>query len=76
MLQYRKPQYLAEESNPVSFALSLASKDVALAVELAGDLHVPMPQARLNLEQLRAAEAEGFGDRDMAAIVNYLRGIR
>lgn len=76
MLEYRKPQYLAEATSPVSFALSLARKDVALALELAGDLRVSMPQAQLNLEQLSAAEAEGFGERDMAAVLNYLRGTR
>jgi 3-hydroxyisobutyrate dehydrogenase len=75
MLHYRKPQYLDESANPVSFALSLARKDVALALDLADDLGLPMPQARINLEQLHSAEAQGFGDRDMASIVNYLRGI-
>lgn len=76
MLRYRKPQYLDEAANPVSFALSLAGKDVALALDLASELGVPLPQARLNLDQLEAADALGFGDRDMASIVNYLRGLR
>jgi 3-hydroxyisobutyrate dehydrogenase-like beta-hydroxyacid dehydrogenase len=49
--------------------------DVDLAIDLAAELAVPIPQAQLNLEQLRAAEADGLGDRDMASIVNYLRGI-
>jgi 3-hydroxyisobutyrate dehydrogenase len=76
MLHYRKLQYLDETASPVSFALSLARKDVALALDLAQDLAVPMPQARLNLDQLQAAESEGFGDRDMASMLHYLRGIR
>jgi 3-hydroxyisobutyrate dehydrogenase len=75
MLEYRKPQYLNEAASPVSFALSLARKDVALALDLARELSVSMPQTRLNLDQLEAAEAAGFGERDMASIVNYLRGI-
>lgn len=75
MLVYRKPQYLDEASSPVSFALSLARKDVALALDLAEELGIPMPQTRLNLSQLQAAELEGFGDRDMASILNYLRGL-
>ena len=75
MLGYRKPNYLDEADTPVSFALSLARKDVALATDLAVELGVPMPQTRLNLEQLQAAEAAGFGERDMASIINYLRGI-
>jgi 3-hydroxyisobutyrate dehydrogenase-like beta-hydroxyacid dehydrogenase len=76
MLHYRKPQYLDEAANPVSFALSLAGKDVALAIDLGAELGVPLPQAQLNLDQLNAAEADGFGDRDMASMVNYLRGSR
>jgi 3-hydroxyisobutyrate dehydrogenase-like beta-hydroxyacid dehydrogenase len=75
MLHYRKRQYLDEVNSPVSFALSLARKDVALATELAGELDVAVPQTQLNLDQLRAAEADGFGERDMASIINYLRGI-
>ena len=75
MLEYRKPNYLDEAATPVSFALSLARKDVALATDLAAELGVPMPQTQLNLDQLRSAEAEGFGERDMASIINYLRGI-
>lgn len=74
MIRYRKPIYLDEHANPVSFALSLARKDVELAVELADELGVPMPQTRLNLDQLRAAEEAGYGERDMASIVNYMRG--
>ena len=76
MLHYRKPQYLDEAANPVSFALSLAGKDVGLAIDLGAELGVPLPQAQLNLDQLNAAEASGFGDRDMASIINYLRGLK
>ena len=73
MLHYRKPQYLDEAASPVTFALSLARKDVGLALDLAADLDVALPQTRLNFHQLQAAEREGFGDRDMASILNYLR---
>lgn len=76
MLGYRKGQYLDAEVNPVSFALSLAAKDVALAVELAGSAGVTLPQAQLNLEQLREAEAAGLGQQDMAMMVNYRRSLR
>jgi 3-hydroxyisobutyrate dehydrogenase-like beta-hydroxyacid dehydrogenase len=75
MLGYRKPNYLDEVATPVSFALSLARKDVALAMDLAAELGVSMPQTQLNLDQLQSAEAAGFGQRDMASIINYLRGI-
>ena len=73
MLHYRKALYLDEQANPVQFALSLARKDVALATGLGEGLGVSMPQTITTLDQLLAAEASGFGDRDMASMVNYLR---
>lgn len=75
MLHYRKAQYLDDLANPVSFALRLAAKDVGLAMDLAARLGVHLPQTQLNLDHLRAAETDGFGDRDMASIITYLRGI-
>lgn len=74
MLTYRKPHYLDERANPVSFALSLARKDVSLAIDLATELGVSMPQTALNLDQLQKAEASGLGERDMAAMLDYMRG--
>lgn len=74
MLRYRKPQYLDEAACEVSFALSLARKDVNLALDLARAVDVTMPQAEVNVGQLLAAESAGFGRRDMAAMLNYLRG--
>ncbi len=74
VLTYRKPQYLDEAGSPVSFALSLARKDVELALDLANEVGISMPQAQVNLAQLRAAETAGFGERDEAAMLAYLRG--
>jgi 3-hydroxyisobutyrate dehydrogenase len=74
MLAYRKGQYLDEVGSPVSFALSLARKDVELALKLAERIGAEMPQTRVNFDQLRAAETEGFGERDMAALLAYRRG--
>lgn len=74
MLGYRKQLYLDERSAPVSFALTLARKDVALALDLADELGVTMPQTRCNRQQLDAAEAAGYGPRDMASMVDYVRG--
>jgi 3-hydroxyisobutyrate dehydrogenase-like beta-hydroxyacid dehydrogenase len=74
MLGYRKDNYLDETSAPISFALSLARKDVELAMDMAAEVGLKLPQTEETLAELRGAEAEGFGDRDMAAILNYLRG--
>jgi 3-hydroxyisobutyrate dehydrogenase-like beta-hydroxyacid dehydrogenase len=74
MLGYRKDIYLDEASTPVSFALSLARKDVELAMDMAAGVGLTLPQTEKTLGELQGAEAEGFGDRDMGAILNYLRG--
>lgn len=74
MLTYRKQHYLDEAGRPVSFALALAGKDLALALELCDELGVAAPQTRVNRAQLEAAERAGFGERDMAAVLAFLRG--
>ena len=73
MLSYRRPLYLDEAAHEVTFTVALARKDMALAVGLAERFGVAMPQARLNLERLLDAETKGFGGRDMASIVSYMR---
>jgi 3-hydroxyisobutyrate dehydrogenase len=73
MLTYRKQQYLDEDSAPISFALGLARKDVALALDLAEEEGVQLPQARVNLLQLSAAESGGFSERDMAAMFAFVK---
>ncbi len=73
MLFYRKPQYLDEAASPVSFPVSLARKDIELALELASGLSVPVPQAELNLARLTSAEELGYGQRDMASMFRFLR---
>ncbi|MFT7474511.1 MAG: 3-hydroxyisobutyrate dehydrogenase-like beta-hydroxyacid dehydrogenase [Verrucomicrobiales bacterium] len=74
MLGYRKENYLDEASTPVSFALSLARKDVELALGMAKDAGLTLSQTEMTLSELRGAEADGLGERDMAAIITYLRG--
>lgn len=73
MLTYRRQQYLNEAESPVSFSLGLARKDVGLALDLAEELALEMPQAQLNYQQLGAAEAAGLGERDMAAMLSFRR---
>lgn len=76
MLSYRRPLYLDEAAHEVTFALDLALKDMEVATALADRLGVVMPQARVNRDRLRVAASNGFGDRDMAAIVPHERGER
>lgn len=55
-----------------TFSLRLGRKDVELALEAGGDTGVPMPMAALMREQHVAAIDRGYGDRDWAALGNYI----
>ena len=58
-------------ANP-TFTLKLGMKDVELALQAGGDTGVPMPMAAVIREQHLAAIARGYGDRDWAALGNYI----
>jgi len=73
MLRYRRPLYLDEAAHDVTFTVALARKDMEVTARLAEALGTAMPQGQVTLETLRRAEAEGFGARDMAAILNFMR---
>jgi 3-hydroxyisobutyrate dehydrogenase-like beta-hydroxyacid dehydrogenase len=60
-------QFLPATYESPAFALRLAHKDVSLATALADELNVPMPMARLALEDLAEALARGWGERDSRA---------
>jgi 3-hydroxyisobutyrate dehydrogenase len=76
MFSYRRPQYLDEAHNPVTFTVDLAAKDMDVTTRLAAGLGVRMPQGTLNLETLRAAADDGYGPRDMASMLQYVRGMK
>ncbi|MCO4847540.1 MAG: NAD(P)-dependent oxidoreductase [Yoonia sp.] len=73
MLKYRRPIYLDEADHDVTFTVALAQKDMRAAVDLAQSRGVAMPQADVTLEVLSNAMMDGFAQRDMAAILNYMR---
>lgn len=74
MLKFRRPIYLDETNQDVTFTVALARKDVGLALDLAEQVGVPMPQSEITFQVLKDAEAQGFDIRDMASIFNYMRG--
>lgn len=76
MLTYRRPLYLDEAGHDVTFTVALARKDMEVTADLARRLGTGMPQGQRTLDILKQAEAEGFGARDMASILNYMRGER
>lgn len=73
MLSYRRPLYLDEASHDVTFTVALARKDMQVTAALASVLGVAMPQGRTTLTLLQQAEAAGYGPRDMAAMLSFMR---
>lgn len=61
---------LEPPANP-TFPLNLGLKDVELALAAGADTAVPLPLGTLLREQHLAAIAEGYGERDWAALGNY-----
>ena len=55
-----------------TFTLKLGLKDVDLALQTASDLNVALPTAKLLREQHLAAIAQGYGERDWAALGTYI----
>ncbi|RFP86701.1 NAD(P)-dependent oxidoreductase [Rhodobacteraceae bacterium 63075] len=73
MLKYRRPLYLDEAAHDVTFTVALARKDMEVTADLARKLGTAMPQGEATLDKLKQAEAEGYGARDMASILNFMR---
>jgi 3-hydroxyisobutyrate dehydrogenase len=57
-------QFLPGQFDPPAFALRLARKDVALAVEVGREFDVPMRLANLTYAELTEALNRGWGQRD------------
>ena len=47
-------------------------KDIELALQTADDLEVPLPMAELIRQHHQEAIANGYGERDWAALGTYL----
>jgi 3-hydroxyisobutyrate dehydrogenase-like beta-hydroxyacid dehydrogenase len=54
------------------FNIGLMQKDVALALDAARQLHVPLPSAAAADQLLTVAQASGYGQRDLAALFEVL----
>jgi len=54
------------------FDVELMQKDIALALETAGELRVPVPSARAADRVLKVALGFGYGERDIAALYEVL----
>ncbi|SIO96311.1 sulfolactaldehyde 3-reductase [Vibrio spartinae] len=63
---------LAGDLSPV-FMIDLAHKDLGIALDLANQVHVPMPCGAASRELYSAARAAGRGRQDWTAILEQLR---
>ncbi|MGK7345663.1 MAG: NAD(P)-dependent oxidoreductase [Candidatus Nitrospinota bacterium M3_3B_026] len=57
------------------FPVSLAFKDLSLALDAAGDACVPLPVTAAAREMYNAAMARGLGDEDFAAVVKVMESL-
>ena len=72
-VDYKREHFLDAAHSGVAFTLELLSKDVTLALDLAAEHHLNLPQARSIATILgQALEAE-LGHRDIAAVLELLR---
>jgi 3-hydroxyisobutyrate dehydrogenase/2-hydroxy-3-oxopropionate reductase len=71
-VDYKRAAFLEPGTTPTAFALDLAAKDLRLILELADRVGASMPQSATNLEQIRAASADG-GERDFSSVADHLR---
>lgn len=65
-------RFILEEPERPTFPLRLGLKDIEAALEAAHDTAVPMPFAALLRDQHLAAMAEGYGEREWAALAHYI----
>ncbi|MGZ5094876.1 MAG: NAD(P)-dependent oxidoreductase [Burkholderiales bacterium] len=63
---------MIDKPSDVTFMLKLGMKDIELALQAGSDTGVPLLMAALLREQHLAAIARGYGDRDWAALGNYI----
>ncbi len=70
---YKRDAFVDPEAAEVAFSLGLAEKDLRLIVEQADRIGVRAPQARTDLEQVRAAIGDLGEDRDASAVAVNLR---
>jgi 3-hydroxyisobutyrate dehydrogenase-like beta-hydroxyacid dehydrogenase len=72
---YKRDAFVDPESAAVAFSLALAEKDLRLILELADRLGAPMPQARANLELIRATSSRLGPERDASSVAVQLRAM-
>ncbi|HEX7670215.1 MAG TPA: NAD-binding protein, partial [Polyangiaceae bacterium] len=70
---YKRAAFLDPEGTPTAFSLRLAEKDLGLIAAFAAGLAISLPQAAVNLDLIRSAQAGGNEGRDFSFVAEYLR---
>jgi 3-hydroxyisobutyrate dehydrogenase-like beta-hydroxyacid dehydrogenase len=73
MVHYRRDAYERPHQAPAGFRLVLAEKDLELITDLAHRVGARVPQAKVSLQEVRGAIADGFGEEDLALVAEHLR---
>ncbi len=71
----RYPNSVFQGDFEPGFRLSLASKDIGLALQLGRKLGVPLPVAAAVDQSYLAAKVAGFGDKQLYSIFQYLENL-
>jgi 3-hydroxyisobutyrate dehydrogenase/2-hydroxy-3-oxopropionate reductase len=73
-VQYKQEAFLHPDSTPVAFSLALVAKDLELITALADQVGARMDLLAAGRTVVQEALAAGFGDRDLSALAELLRG--
>lgn len=71
LVSAKAPMVFARDFEP-NFSVKWLEKDMALMLESAAELNVPVPVTALSRQLLRAAIAKGYGEDDMAGSIRVL----
>jgi len=74
MISAKAPMVLARDFT-TNFSVKWLEKDMALMLESAAELNVPVPVTALSQQMYRAAIAKGFGEDDMCGSIRLLEEI-
>lgn len=73
-VQYKREAFEHPDGAPVAFSLDLVAKDMELITALAERVGARAAQAEVTRSLVSEAIDAGFGDRDMSALAEFLRG--
>jgi 3-hydroxyisobutyrate dehydrogenase/2-hydroxy-3-oxopropionate reductase len=73
LIEYKAP-FIFRRDFATAFSTKWMHKDLGLALDLAEELSVPLPQTAVTRQMFQAAISGGHGDDDMCSIINTIEG--